>query len=89
MPEIKPRPKLTKSAIDKIIPPASGYKIHWCGALRGFGARATPDGRITYVAQGRIHGKEARIPIGGARGLHRRSGPRPRSRPASRHVKGD
>lgn len=64
MPELKARPKLTKSAIDKITPPASGYEIHWCGALRGFGARCTPDGRIIYVAQGRINGKEARIPIG-------------------------
>ena len=64
MPALKQRAKLTKSAIDKITPPASGYEIHWCGVLRGFGARCTPDGRITYVAQGRINGKEARIPIG-------------------------
>ncbi|MFH1658549.1 MAG: site-specific integrase [Pseudomonadota bacterium] len=56
--------KLTKNYIDKIIPPEIGYALHWDEQDRGFGVRVTKDGKRTYVAQGRINGKEARITIG-------------------------
>lgn len=56
--------KLTKSYIDKITPPASGYDLHWDEQDRGFGLRVTKDGKRTYIAQGRVNGKEARISIG-------------------------
>lgn len=56
--------KLTKNYIDKIIPPEIGYALHWDEQDRGFGVRVTKDGKRTYVAQGRINGKEARISIG-------------------------
>lgn len=56
--------KLTKTYIDKITPPASGYDLHWYEQDRGFGLRVTKDGKRTYIAQGRVNGKEARISIG-------------------------
>ena len=56
--------KLTKTYIDKITPPASGYALHWDEQDRGFGMRVTKDGKRTYIAQGRVNGKEARISIG-------------------------
>lgn len=56
--------KLNKTYIDKITPPASGYELHWDEQDRGFGLRVTKDGKRTYVVQGRVNGKEARISIG-------------------------
>lgn len=56
--------KLTKTYIDKISAPASGYNLHWDEQDRGFGLRITKDGKRTYIAQGRVNGKEARISIG-------------------------
>lgn len=56
--------KLTKTYIDKITLPASGYDLHWDEQDRGFGLRVTKDGKRTYIAQGRVNGKEARISIG-------------------------
>lgn len=56
--------RLTKSFIDKISPPPTGYALHWDEQDRGFGLRVTSDGKRTYIVQGRIHGKEARITVG-------------------------
>lgn len=56
--------KLTKSYIDKIIPPESGYALHWDEQDRGFGLRVTREGKRSYIVQGRVNGKEARITIG-------------------------
>lgn len=56
--------RLTKSFIDKITPPPTGYALHWDEQDRGFGLRVTSDGKRTYIVQGRIHGKEARITVG-------------------------
>ncbi|MGB4911580.1 MAG: site-specific integrase [Candidatus Dechloromonas phosphoritropha] len=56
--------KLIKTYIDKIAPPASGYDLHWDEQDRGFGLRITKNGKRTYIAQGRVNGKEARITIG-------------------------
>ena len=56
--------RLTKSYIDKITPPPTGYELHWDEQDKGFGLRVTKDGKRTYIVQGRIYGKEARISIG-------------------------
>lgn len=56
--------KLTKTHIDKIKPPESGYDLHWDEQDRGFGLRVTKDGKRSYIVQGRVNGKEARITIG-------------------------
>ena len=34
--------KLTKTYIDKITPPASGYDLHWDSEVSGVGIRVTP-----------------------------------------------
>lgn len=64
-------PKLTKTVIDKLErnPPATGYKLYW-DELRGFAVRVTPEGRVSYVVQGRVQGKELRFTLGtgGTRG---------------------
>ncbi|MBD9613585.1 site-specific integrase [Pseudomonas sp. PDM02] len=57
-------PKLTKSYVDKLAAPAAGYELHWCGETKGFGLRCTSAGKVTYIVQGRVHGKSARITIG-------------------------
>jgi Site-specific recombinase XerD len=57
-------PKLTKTYVDKLNPPADGYELHWCSETKGFGLRVTPAGKVTYIVQGRVRGKSARITIG-------------------------
>lgn len=67
-------PKLTKTFIDKVQPPAEGYKIHWDGghdsAVKGYGLRVSPrsdqhpNGKRVFVAQGRVRGKPVIITIG-------------------------
>jgi hypothetical protein len=32
-------PKLTKTYIDKVQPPASGYEVHWDDSVKGYGLR--------------------------------------------------
>lgn len=56
--------KLTKSYIDKLQAPASGYALHWDDQDRGFGCRITATGKRTFLVQGRVHGKELRVTIG-------------------------
>ncbi|NTT85739.1 tyrosine-type recombinase/integrase [Tabrizicola fusiformis] len=57
--------KLTKSYIDKVTPgPAD--ELHWDTEVKGFGARCTPTGKLTFIVQGRTDPKKpaARITIG-------------------------
>lgn len=56
--------KLTKSVMDKLPAPATGYALHWDEQDRGFGVRMTKDGKRTYIVQGRANGKELRMTIG-------------------------
>jgi len=56
--------KLTKSIVEKLPSPASGYVLHWDTQDRGFGLRITKDGKRTYITQGRVNGKELRLTIG-------------------------
>lgn len=60
------RIKLTKSYIDRVVPPSAGAfdKIHWDTELKGFGLKVTPKGKRTFIVQGRTDGREARITIG-------------------------
>lgn len=54
-------PKLTKTYIDRVQPPAAEYEIHWDGghdsAVKGYGLRVTASGVKAFVAQGRVKGK--------------------------------
>jgi integrase len=56
--------KLSKSIVDKIPLPLSGYSLVWDEQDRGFGVRTTKDGKRTFVVQGRVNGKELRSTIG-------------------------
>lgn len=56
--------KLTKSYIDKLKPPTTGYALHWDEQDRGFALRITATGKQTFIVQGRVNGKELRITIG-------------------------
>ena len=56
--------KLTKTSVAALHKPASGYRIHWDGEIRGFGLRITASGARSFVLQDRINGKERRLTIG-------------------------
>jgi len=55
--------KITKSAVDKFVPPNKGQTIVWDTELKGFGLRVTPS-RKTYVAQSRVASKSRRVTLG-------------------------
>lgn len=58
------RAKLTKGYIDRI-KPGQKDEFHWDTEIKGYGARVTPTGKITFIVQGRVAStKEARITIG-------------------------
>ena len=40
--------KLTKRAVDALVPPAKGQSFLWDGELRGFGVRIIPSGLKTF-----------------------------------------
>lgn len=46
-------PKLTKSYIDKVKPQATDV-LHWDTDLKGFGLRVTPQGKLSFIVQGRV-----------------------------------
>ena len=45
--------KLTKTVIDGI-KPGTKDEFHWDTEVKGFAARVTPKGKITFVVQGRV-----------------------------------
>jgi len=57
-------PKLTKTFIDKVQPPATGYVNVWDDSVRGYGIRVNASGKKVFVAQGRVHGKAVLFTIG-------------------------
>lgn len=60
-----PPVKLTKTYIDRIKPGATD-EHHWCVDPKGFGLRANPSGKLTFIVQGRIDPRKppAHITIG-------------------------
>jgi site-specific recombinase XerD len=57
--------KLTKRAVDALVPPAKGQSFLWDGELRGFGVRIIPSGLKTFILQYRnAEGRSRRIVIG-------------------------
>lgn len=56
--------KLTKTFVDRVQPPASGYAIHWDDKVPGYGLRVTSSGVRSFVAQGRVLGKAVIVTIG-------------------------
>jgi len=54
--------KLTKRAIDNLIP-RSGEYFAWDDEIKGFGVRVSPSGRMTYLIQYRSGGRTRRVKI--------------------------
>lgn len=57
--------KLTKTYIDRLaLPEGKDGEFHWDTEVKGFGLRVSPTGKVSYLVQGRVHGRSARITIG-------------------------
>lgn len=58
-------PKLTKTVVDRLTPPAAGQKYCWDSELRGFGIRVLPTGLKVFMLQYRnSEGVSKRLKIG-------------------------
>lgn len=56
--------KLTKTFVDKVQPPATGYDAHFDDTVKGYGLRVTSGGKKVFFAQGRVRGKSVQFTIG-------------------------
>lgn len=56
--------KLTKSALDRMAPPASGQVFVRDDHLKGFGVRLTSGGAKSFIVEKRIHGRVRRQTVG-------------------------
>lgn len=56
--------QLTDSLVRGLAPPATGNRIAYDDAIKGFGARITAAGAVSFVLNYRIAGRERRITIG-------------------------
>lgn len=57
-------PKLTKTFVEGVEVPATGYKIHWDDRVPGYGVKVTATGVRSFIAQGRVRGKVVLVTIG-------------------------
>jgi integrase len=61
-------PKLTKTFVEKVQPPASGHEVHWDGAhdraVKGYGLRVSSQGKRVFIVMGRVRGKQIQFTIG-------------------------
>jgi integrase len=56
--------KLTDRTVRALVPPASGNRIEYDTEVKGFGARITAAGAISFILNYRTGGRERRITIG-------------------------
>lgn len=56
--------KVNADNIAALQPPEKGYALHWDGELKGYGVRISATGKVSYIVQGRLNGKEQRRTIG-------------------------
>ena len=56
--------KITKTFIDKVQPPATGYEMHWDDAVKGYGLRVSSQGKRVFVVMGRVRGKSIQFTLG-------------------------
>jgi integrase len=56
--------KLTDRTVRALVPPASGNRIEYDTEVKGFGARITAAGAISFILNYRAGGRERRITIG-------------------------
>ena len=61
-------PKLTKTFVEKVEPPASGHVVHWDGghdrAVKGYGLRVSSQGRRVFIVAGRVQKRQLQYTIG-------------------------
>jgi Arm domain-containing DNA-binding protein len=55
---------ISEKTIKNLKPPATGNRITFDGEVRGFGARITAAGVVSFILDYRIHGRQRRITIG-------------------------
>jgi len=56
--------RITKRTLEALQTPRSGYWITWDGEIKGFGARITSTGTISFIYQDRINGRDRRMTLG-------------------------
>ena len=60
-----PQMKLTKTNIDRVAKPGlfASDVLYWDTEIKGFGLRVTPNGKTTFIAQGRVNGIGAAVRV--------------------------
>ncbi len=56
--------KITKTFVDKVAPPASGYEMHWDDSVKGYGLRVSEQGKKVFMVMGRVLGKSIQFTLG-------------------------
>jgi len=56
--------KITKTFVDKVQPPATGYEIHWDDFVKGYGLRVSAQGKRVFIVMGRALGKSIQFTLG-------------------------
>lgn len=56
--------KLTKTFVDKVQPPASGYEVHWDDSVKGYGLRVSSQAKRVFIVMGRALGKSIQFTVG-------------------------
>ena len=56
--------KLTKTFVDKVAPPTSGYAVHWDDNVKGYGLRVSKQGKRMFIVMGRVAGKSVQFSLG-------------------------
>jgi integrase len=56
--------KITKTVVDKLTPPASGQAFVRDLELKGFGARITASGVLSFIVEKRVNGRVRRMTLG-------------------------
>lgn len=56
--------KLTKTFVDKVQPPPSGYEVHWDDSVKGYGLRVSAQGKRVFIVMGRALGKSIQFTLG-------------------------
>jgi hypothetical protein len=56
-----PRIRLTKSAIDSLLPPPESDVVYWDAGCPGFGIKITPKGRKVFIVLYRTGGADSKL----------------------------
>lgn len=56
--------KITKTFVDKVAPPATGYEVYWDDSVKGYGLRVSAQGKRVFIVMGRVAGKSIQFTLG-------------------------